>query len=49
MAGGCELGGPAGVASWGCGEVEAVIGVATFALEGGRSRMATGSRLGDSQ
>lgn len=37
VAGVWELGGPAGVANCGCGDVEAVRGVATLGPEGGRS------------
>lgn len=46
MAGGWELGGPAGVASWGWGDVEAVMGVATLGPEGGRSLTVSDSLLG---
>lgn len=45
MAGGWELGGPAGVASCGCGDVEAVMGVATLGPEGGRSLTVSDSLL----
>ena len=40
-----ELGGPAGVANWGCGDVEAVKGVATLGPEGGRSLTVSDSLL----
>lgn len=45
VAGVWELGGPAGVANWGWGDVEAVNGVATLGPEGGRSLTVSDSLL----